>query len=64
MCFSVVVLKYTCQALHITTFNQRREIHGDNYVFEVEQEKYLLTVDKKLNLQNGALDKIEVYSLY
>lgn len=54
---------YMHKAVCITTFNQAREFYGDDYVFEVEQEKYSWSVDKKLNLQNEALDIIEMYSI-
>lgn len=38
------------KALHKTIFNQSREFQGDNYVFEIEQEKCPWPVDKNLNL--------------
>lgn len=55
-------IKYMHKAPHITIFNQAREFHGDNYVFEVEQEKHLWFADK-FNPQNKALDIIEMYSI-
>lgn len=57
--FTFVGLKPLGKALHITIFNQSREFHGDDCVFEVEQEKCPWSIDKKLNPQNGALDVIE-----